>query len=117
MHELSLCQALIHQVEGIAADHDADRIDKITVRIGPLSGVESRLLWQAYPLASVGSIAERAELVIEQLPIRIRCEQCGAETDAESNRLVCGACGDWHTQLISGDEMLLASVELTGNRL
>jgi hydrogenase nickel incorporation protein HypA/HybF len=28
------------------------------------------------------------------------------------NRLLCGACGDWHTQVISGDELLLESVEL-----
>jgi hydrogenase nickel incorporation protein HypA/HybF len=28
------------------------------------------------------------------------------------NRLVCGACGDWRTDLAAGDEMLLLSVEL-----
>jgi hydrogenase nickel incorporation protein HypA/HybF len=28
------------------------------------------------------------------------------------NRLLCGACGDWHTQVIGGDELLLESVEL-----
>ena len=28
------------------------------------------------------------------------------------NRLICGACGDWHTQLLSGDELILESVEL-----
>jgi hydrogenase nickel incorporation protein HypA/HybF len=43
----------------------------------------------------------------------VRCETCGAESVALPNRLVCGACGDWHTRLVSGDEMLLASVELT----
>jgi len=43
----------------------------------------------------------------------VRCESCGAETVAEPNKLVCGTCGDWHTRLLSGEEMLLASVELT----
>jgi hydrogenase nickel incorporation protein HypA/HybF len=57
-------------------------------------------------------VAEAAQLVIEKLPIRVRCESCGAETAAEPNKLVCGTCGDWHTRLLSGDEMLLASVEL-----
>jgi hydrogenase nickel incorporation protein HypA/HybF len=27
--------------------------------------------------------------------------------------LLCGTCGDYHTRLLSGDEMLLASLELT----
>ena len=32
--------------------------------------------------------------------------------NATVNRLLCGACGDYHTRLLSGDEMILASVEL-----
>ena len=31
---------------------------------------------------------------------------------ATANRLVCGSCGDYRTQLVSGDELLLASLEL-----
>ena len=112
MHELSVCHALIGQVEAIANVYRAVKIYRIVVQLGPLSGVEGHLLKQAYPLASAGSIADQAELIIEQLPIRIRCEQCGAETNAPLNRLVCGECSDWHTQLLSGDEMVLASVEL-----
>ncbi len=112
MHELSVCQALISQVEHIARQHHATAIRTVNVRIGPLSGVEPDLLMQAFPLASAGTVAQDSRLEIERLPVRVRCESCGAETVAELNRLVCGACGDWHTQLLSGDEMLLASVGL-----
>lgn len=113
MHELSVCQALIRQVEDIARQHQSKAVKSVCVRIGPLSGVEPDLLEQAYSLAAAGTVAEVSRLVIEKLPIRVRCEKCGAETDAEANKLICGVCGDWHTQLLSGDEMLLASVELT----
>ena len=112
MHELSVCQALIGQVEEIARQHRAAAVTTVNVRIGPLSGVEPDLLAQAFPLASAGTVAQSSRLVIEKLPIRVRCETCGAESAAEPNRLVCGSCGDWHTRLVSGDEMLLASVEL-----
>lgn len=117
MHELSVCQALISQVEEIARQHRAISIGVVNVRIGPLSGVEPVLLEQAYPLASAGTVAAASTLVIEKLPIRVRCKRCGAETAAEANRLVCGECGDWQTQLLSGDEMLLASVELINNEI
>lgn len=112
MHELSVCQSMLHQVEAIAAERQALGVASITLRIGPLSGIEPELLQHAFPLARAGTVAAEAELIIEHLPIRVRCEQCGAETDATANRLLCGACGDWHTQLISGDELVLASVEL-----
>lgn len=112
MHELSVCQALVRQLKDIAQREDAARITKVVVQIGPLSGVEAQLLRQAYPIASAGTVAATAELVLESLPIRVRCEACGAESDATANRLLCGVCGDYHTQMLSGDEMLLAQVEL-----
>jgi hydrogenase nickel incorporation protein HypA/HybF len=112
MHELSVCQALLRQVEEIARSHGAQRVSRVIVRIGPLAGVESTLLQQAYSIARAGTLANAAELIIERLPVRVRCEQCGAESDVPANRLLCLACGDWRTQLIGGDELLLASVEL-----
>jgi hydrogenase nickel incorporation protein HypA/HybF len=113
MHELSVCQSLLEQVERIAADHGAERVERIRVRIGPLSGVEADLLRSAYPLAAAGTIAEGAKLDIEPAPVLVHCVTCGAETEATPNRLLCGACGDWHTRLVSGDELLLASLELS----
>ncbi|WP_295404744.1 hydrogenase maturation nickel metallochaperone HypA [uncultured Thiocystis sp.] len=113
MHELSLCQSLLDQVEQIAREHGATRVDRILLKVGPLSGVEGALLQHAYPLAAAGTIAAQAELVIEPSQIRVRCRQCEAETDATPNRLLCGACGSFETRLISGDELLLANLELT----
>jgi hydrogenase nickel incorporation protein HypA/HybF len=113
MHELSVCHGLLDQVADIARQHQATGVKLIRLRIGPLSGVEPQLLEQAFPLASAGTIAAQAALAIETLAVRVHCETCGAETDAAANRLLCGACGDWHTKLVSGDELLLVSVELT----
>jgi hydrogenase nickel incorporation protein HypA/HybF len=112
MHELAICQALMNQVESIAAERNARSVVSIVVGMGPLSGVEAQLLKHAYPVASAGTVAEGAELVIEDLPVRIKCTQCGNESDALPNKLVCKACGDWRTTLISGDELLLMRVEL-----
>lgn len=112
MHELSVCQALVRQLRDIAREQHAIRITRVIVQIGPLSGVEPELLRHAYPIASAGSPAADAALVLEPLPIRVHCENCGADSDASASRLLCGACGDYRTRLISGDELLLASVEL-----
>ena len=112
MHELSVCQGLLQQLAQITRQHQARGVSRITLQVGPLSGVEPRLLQDAFPIASAGSPAHQAELIIEALPIRVRCKHCGEETEATASRLLCGACGDWHTQLIRGDELLLARVEL-----
>lgn len=111
MHELSVCQDLVTQVEQIALQNRA-RVCSITLRIGPLSGVEPALLEQAYPLAVAGTSLSAARLVIESLPVRVHCRSCLKDSDAAPNRMLCAHCGDWRTELLSGDELLLSSVEL-----
>ena len=112
MHELSVCQSIIDQVSHIAAEHQASVVEKIYLQIGPLSGVEPDLLQSAFPIARADSVASHAELVIKLLPVRVHCASCDTDSDVKSNRLVCGNCGNWQTQLLSGDEMILERVEL-----
>ena len=112
MHELSICQALISQVETIAADNQATRVTAIHLGVGPLSGVEEQLLKNAYPLASASTIAQDAELFVNRTPVCVRCTSCEKESEVKPNRQLCGHCGDWRTSLISGDELLLVRVEL-----
>lgn len=112
MHELSVCLSILDQVRSIAAERNADRVERIELRIGPLSGVEADLLRNAWPMASAGTIAVGADLLIDEADIVVRCGTCKAETPALANRLVCGECGDFRTTVISGDEMILQRVEL-----
>ena len=113
MHELSVCLSLLQQVEAIAREHEATSVERIVLKVGPLSGVEADLLQNAYPLAIAGSVAEHAELVIEASGVVVQCTQCDAESGVPANRLVCPECGDYRTRLVSGDEMILQRVEFT----
>jgi hydrogenase nickel incorporation protein HypA/HybF len=116
VHELSICHALVGQLETLAREQDAERVVSVRVGIGPLSGVEPELLRHAFPVAAAGSCAQDAALVIEDRPVRVHCPTCGCDSDASVNRLVCAACGDWRTELIGGDELLLVQVEFLRER-
>ncbi|MCU7923639.1 MAG: hydrogenase maturation nickel metallochaperone HypA [Candidatus Thiodiazotropha sp. (ex Dulcina madagascariensis)] len=111
MHELSVCLAMLNQVSDIAERERAANVTRIVIRVGPLSGVVPELLQQAFTIARAGTIAEQAELLTEEQPVRVQCLRCGSECEARTNRLMCCECGDFRTRLISGDELLLASVE------
>lgn len=112
MHELTVCQDIISQVESIALTHNAISVEVINLQIGPLSGVEIPLLESAFSIARAGTVAENALLNIEAIPIRVKCKSCNTESEVPQSRLVCKQCGNWQTQLISGDEMLLRQIEL-----
>jgi len=113
MHELSVCLSLLQQLETIAKDRNASAVERVFLKIGPLSGIEPQLLRQAYPLAVAGTVAENAELIIEAAEVVVTCTQCGTESTVLPNRLLCADCGDFRTRIVSGDEMILQSLELT----
>jgi len=113
MHELSVCMSLIGQVEQLARENDAASVTQIVIKVGPLSGIETDLLENAYPVAAAGTVAVDAELVIEPSDIVVHCNECGADSQAPPNRLLCAECGDYRTRIVSGDEMILQRVELT----
>lgn len=109
MHELSVCRGLLEQVTRIA---ESRRVSSIHLQVGPLSGVDPALLQSAFPAARNGTVAAAAELVIRTMPVRIRCQSCDTESETVPNRLVCRHCGDTHTRLVGGDELLLERIEL-----
>ena len=114
MHELAVCQGLIRQVEQIAQQEGAKRVDNIVLSIGALSGVEPPLLERAFEIARMGTVAQSAELEMQTGPIVIECRTCGASGEAAVNRLLCPECGGWQVRVKQGEEMLLLRVELSG---
>jgi hydrogenase nickel incorporation protein HypA/HybF len=112
VHELSVCLALLRQVAQIAEDRGAESIERITIEVGPLSGVEPDLLAGAFSIARAGGCAAQAVLVIESTAVTIDCMNCGALSQAAPNRLVCPACSGFITRLVAGDELRLRRVEL-----
>ena len=112
MHELSLCDDLLSQVVAIAAQNNALSVESITVQIGALSGVEPLLLESAFALIKAGTVAEHAELILQTSPVIVLCQLCGTQSEVAANRLLCNACQSHETTLLSGDELILASVAL-----
>jgi hydrogenase nickel incorporation protein HypA/HybF len=112
MHELAICQALLRQILNVAEDRGSRCVGQITLRIGPLAGVEPGLLCTAFPLVAAGTPCESATLIIEETRVRVHCAACATISEVRSNRLLCKGCGTWRVTLHGGDEMLLTSVEL-----
>lgn len=112
MHELSVCHALLDEVARVATAHDARTVERISVEVGRLSGVEPELLARAFEIARLGTCAAQAELSLTVLDIMVRCSDCGIASPAQPNRLLCAGCGGYRTQVVQGAELRLRAVEL-----
>jgi hydrogenase nickel incorporation protein HypA/HybF len=103
---------LLGQVAEIAEQRGASAVERITIEVGPLCGVEPELLAGAFATLRAGGCAAEALLSIESTGVSISCISCGARSPAEPNRLVCAACGGFRTRIVAGDELRLRRVEL-----
>ena len=112
MHEMAVCQGLLSAAMQVAQAHGATALTRLSVQVGPLSGVEAPQLARAFVIARIGTPAETAKLDIEYLPVVVWCEACASETEVPPSALLCGDCGDWKVTLHSGNELLLKSVDL-----
>jgi hydrogenase nickel incorporation protein HypA/HybF len=113
MHELAVCQSLLGEVERVASTHGAAGVSRVRIAVGPLSGIEAPLLDRAFGIARIGTLADQAELQIEEMLITVWCAACEIETKpARTNALLCTQCGTWQVDVRSGDELILKQVEL-----
>jgi hydrogenase nickel incorporation protein HypA/HybF len=113
MHELSIAMSILNMVALEAARHGDARVTQIHVKLGPLSGVVGTALLSAYELARVDSNLEDAELIIQEVPVTVRCPVCDSARPAVSAQDIrCAECGSPAAEVLSGRELELVAMEI-----
>ena len=65
MHEVSIIQSLMDQVERFGSEYSMTKVTRVVVRIGDQTGVCKESLQFAFSAISQGTLVEGAEFVIE----------------------------------------------------
>ncbi|MBF0426347.1 MAG: hydrogenase maturation nickel metallochaperone HypA [Magnetococcales bacterium] len=113
MHELSLAMALVEQLQEILAQEKVSKPLAVTVAIGALSGVDHEALSFCYPLVTAGTSLEGVALQVEEVRLRVRCQDCGRESQPEEVYLLnCGACASARVEVVAGREFTLRALEV-----
>jgi hydrogenase nickel incorporation protein HypA/HybF len=116
VHELSVCQALLTQVDEIARREQAESVSCVTIEMGPLCGIEPNLLRAAFTVLRSSGVAAGADLVFETPGVSVICLACGVRSETIVNRLVCGECGGYRTRVVGGEELRLLRVAMSVTR-
>lgn len=112
MHEYSIVQNLIDLCEQNAEQNGASKVHRVVVGIGQLSSVEPQLLKTAFDTFKLDTIASDAIMEIKNIMLKSECSDCGCEFEPSLDNFLCTKCGSSNTKLISGDELLLLSLEI-----
>ncbi len=111
MHEMGITQGILAASFDAAADAGCTRITQISVSVGEMTEIVDFALQFAFEALTPGTMAEGATLVINQVPARSRCRECGLEYDHDRFQMVCPECGALNVELMQGREMLIDGIE------
>lgn len=112
MHELSIAQALVDQVEEARTSNGGGRVLAVEVRVGTWRLVVPEILSGYYELLTRGTPLEGSRLEIESVAASARCGKCDKVFPVEEAWVVCPDCASLGATLLSGQELNLVGVEL-----
>ena len=113
MHELGVVFYAIDAVESAIVNRsDVSHVDKVTIRLGEVSGVVPHLLKDCWKWATSKRDNMRGcKLEIETIEAKTRCEACGKTYLTVKSGTICPFCLSDKTSLICGNEFIVENVE------
>lgn len=111
MHEMAITESLLRIVEENAQHNNVKKVRKIKLKIGKLTAVVPEVLRYCFEIISQGTIASDAELVMEEVPLIVYCENCKMEFNQEFPHFTCSLCGENKMEIKSGRELFIEYIE------
>jgi hydrogenase nickel incorporation protein HypA/HybF len=113
VHEFSLAQGLVRQLDELADRHKAEKILTVTVTVGSMSGiVVDSFVFGFEVLAKEHPLTNTARLEIIRAEPALDCLACGYGIVSQTRPASCPQCGSRKLRLSGGDELILTQVEM-----
>ncbi len=112
MHEWSLVQNLLQQVEQLRRLHGAARVATVLVEVGELAGVEPECLRSAFTWLNAEGPSKGAALELQPVPLQGFCQQCQKGSALTSFHFFCAHCGHNQVRIVAGEDLVLKEVVL-----
>ena len=110
MHELSMAEGLIDHIILIANENKISRINEIIIHAGELRLIIPEVMQEAFRAVSEGTLAEKAVLIIEEVPAQARCNDCEKVFHPEINDFSCPECQKADVTIQKGNDIILTSI-------
>ncbi|AHE98010.1 hydrogenase maturation nickel metallochaperone HypA [Thioalkalivibrio paradoxus] len=112
MHEMSLAEGILQIIEDQAAQRAFDRVRRVRLEVGQLSGVEIDALRFSFDAVVADSIAAGAALEIVEVPGEGWCLDCNATVAIGALFDSCPLCGGYRVRASGGMDMRVLDLEV-----
>jgi hydrogenase nickel insertion protein HypA len=114
MHETALALSILDIIVEKCREVGGKDVESVRVRIGSAAGVMPEALTSAFDASKAGTVADKATMVIEQVPVGGICRECNRNFTVDNAQFVlaCPLCGSHAIEIQSGREMEIIDMEI-----
>jgi len=112
MHELAITQSMLDLVLEEAKKAGAERVGKINLVIGEMSGIVDQCVEFYFEFLSKDTIAKEAILSFKKIPTQARCRNCGELFIPKEFDWSCPNCQNSQMEIVAGNELYIESLEV-----
>ncbi len=113
MHETSIAMNILEIAEDHRKRYGFTEIKSISIKIGVAAGVVKDSLIFSFDILKKDSIGDRAQLIIEEIPVTGSCLDCKNDFTAHENYILsCPLCSSHHFKILSGRELDVIEMEV-----
>ncbi|ADG83790.1 hydrogenase maturation nickel metallochaperone HypA [Thermincola potens] len=111
MHEAAIVESIFNVLNAQIKEHRIKKVLKVKLRVGEMTAVENTTLIACFEVYAENTAVQGADLVIERVPLKARCQECKEEFPVLNYSFRCSRCGGTNVQVISGRELYIESIE------
>lgn len=112
MHELAVTKGLLKICLEEGEKHKIKKIRKINIKVGELTDLLPACIEYYFNIVSKDTIAENTKINVEEIPVEIKCNECGYSGVLGKNNYVCPKCKGIVYEITKGKEFYLDTMEV-----
>ena len=115
MHELGITSDILTTVLETAEAAGARRIVSISLTVGEMRDLVPEWMQNYFDHCALGTAAQGAKLLFQRVPVRLACQECGAEFAAEVRsirQIRCPSCSSTRSSVRTGLELRIEGIEV-----
>ena len=109
MHELSMAQGILNAVLETAEANDAIKVTDMVVEIGKLAMLNPEQLKFMLGVLCKDTIAENADIIIEDIDVEIKCHNCDFEGIP---MILCPKCESHRVEVLNGRDVTVKNISI-----
>lgn len=110
-----MAMAILRIVKEEAARCKVEQVAAVHLKVGIFAAVEPYALSAAFEVFAEGSVAQKAALVVERVPARAHCLECGQNFELVRAGMRCPGCSGLKLEVSGGRECLISGIEAIHN--